>query len=47
MGEPRQWAEKVAELKANGDVYVYFNNDYKAYAPANARRLIELTLDGR
>jgi len=33
------WAEHIRALP--GDVYVYFDNDYKAYAPADALRLID------
>jgi uncharacterized protein YecE (DUF72 family) len=41
----RRWADPIAELRRLGDVYVYFNNDYKGFAIENARRLIELTGD--
>jgi uncharacterized protein YecE (DUF72 family) len=35
--------ELAGKIKAIGkDVYVYFNNDYNAYAPHNALRLIEI-----
>ena len=37
------WAEKIIEWKNNGkEVYFYFDNDEKGYAPKNAGRLIEL-----
>ena len=35
------WAERIADL--NVDAYVYFDNDFRAYAPENARSLMELT----
>ena len=38
------WAERVRGWRRSHDVYAYFNNDWKAYAPANAlflRRQLE------
>lgn len=36
------WAARIAGWRADGlDVYCYFDNDEKAYAPANARTLID------
>ncbi len=37
-------ADKIIRSSNNGknEVFVYFNNDYKAYAPKNALRLIEM-----
>jgi uncharacterized protein YecE (DUF72 family) len=41
-GELDQWAALVERWRARGsDVYVYFDNDNKAYAPDDARRLLE------
>lgn len=41
-GELDDWAALVAVWTARGDdVYVYFDNDNKAYAPGDARRLCE------
>lgn len=38
-----RWADAVLTWKARGcDVFVYFNNDQKAAAPADAARLIRL-----
>jgi len=34
------WADVISGLGV--DAYVYFDNDYRAYAPRNARRLMEL-----
>jgi uncharacterized protein YecE (DUF72 family) len=34
-----EWAERVAEWRREGDVYVYFNNDWRAFAPRNAAEL--------
>lgn len=37
------WAEEIQALSQDGrDVYVFFNNDYKGYAPRNALKLMEL-----
>jgi uncharacterized protein YecE (DUF72 family) len=37
-----EWAALVDRWRARGsDVYVYFDNDNKAYAPGDARRLLE------
>lgn len=37
------WAQKIrAWLEAGLTVYAYFNNDFHAYAVANAKRLVEL-----
>lgn len=36
------WARRIAEWKARGlDVFVYFDNDAKGYAPHDAMRLID------
>jgi uncharacterized protein YecE (DUF72 family) len=41
-GELDQWAALVDRWRSRGsDVYVYFDNDDKAYAPQDARRLLE------
>lgn len=37
------WADQVRAMAEQGDVYVYFNNDYKGFAVKNAKKLIELT----
>jgi uncharacterized protein YecE (DUF72 family) len=41
-------ASKAHQMKANGakQVYIFFNNDYEAYAPANALSLMKI-LDGK
>ena len=37
-----RWAEKIADWTSTGrDVYVYFDNDVKGYAPSDAMKLIE------
>lgn len=38
----RELAPRVAALAEAGDVFAYFNNDWEAFAVANARRLREL-----
>ena len=45
--ELRAWAARVRALAREVDVYAYFNNDWEAFAPANAARLRELTGAGR
>lgn len=37
----RRWAAIVSDLLTRGDAYVYFNNDYRGYAVANALKLRE------
>lgn len=36
-----RWADRIGEWSADGDVYVYFDNDADAAAPFDARRLME------
>jgi uncharacterized protein YecE (DUF72 family) len=38
-GELREWAERVRGLRAEAEVFAYFNNDWEAFAVRNARRL--------
>ena len=40
----RWWADHIRRLLDNGDVYVYFNNDYKGYAVRNAETLKKFVL---
>ncbi len=40
--ELRAWATRTAQLGRSVDVYAYFNNDWEAFAPANASRMLEL-----
>lgn len=40
----REWAERIAELARGKSAYVYFNNDWNAYAVHNAMRLRELLI---
>ena len=44
--ELREWSQRVSEFRRRGDVYCYFNNDWKGYAVRNGVRLREL-LDER
>jgi uncharacterized protein YecE (DUF72 family) len=37
--ELRRWRRRVAAWRARRDVFVYFNNDWKGFAPANALEL--------
>jgi uncharacterized protein YecE (DUF72 family) len=43
--ELQTWARRIHEWRSRGCVYVYFNNDWEAFAPANALTLRRL-LDG-
>ncbi len=36
-----RWAAKLRAWRADGDVFVYFNNDWEGFAPANAAALRE------
>jgi uncharacterized protein YecE (DUF72 family) len=38
----REWAERVREWREKGDVYVYFNDDWKGFAVKEALRMKEL-----
>jgi uncharacterized protein YecE (DUF72 family) len=40
--ELEEWAARVRAFAERGDVYVYFNNDWEGFAPANARTLAAL-----
>jgi uncharacterized protein YecE (DUF72 family) len=37
--ELREWADRIRRWGERGDVYVYFNNDWEAFAVRNAERL--------
>ena len=36
MREIREWAARIREWRRSEDVYAYFNNDWRGFAPANA-----------
>lgn len=38
----KEWAARVREWRAEGEVYVYFNDDWRGHAVREARRLQEL-----
>lgn len=38
----RAWADRIGPMLVRGDVYVYFNNDFRGYAVRNAIRLREM-----
>jgi uncharacterized protein YecE (DUF72 family) len=40
--EIREWAERIDGWRRRVDVYAYFNNDWRGFAPANARKLLRL-----
>ena len=40
--ELREWAGRVRELRAEAEVFAYFNNDWEAFAVRNGRRLRRL-----
>jgi uncharacterized protein YecE (DUF72 family) len=37
--ELREWARRIAAWRRSHEVYAYFNNDWRGYAPANALAL--------
>lgn len=37
--EIETWARRIAQWRRHGTVYAYFNNDWRGFAPANARLL--------
>jgi uncharacterized protein YecE (DUF72 family) len=37
--ELREWAARIRPLRQAAEVFAYFNNDWEAFAPRNARRL--------
>jgi uncharacterized protein YecE (DUF72 family) len=44
-----EWASRIADWRREAEVFVYFNNDWKGYAPANAlslMRRLRLSRDG-
>jgi uncharacterized protein YecE (DUF72 family) len=40
--ELQEWARRIEAWRRRAEVFVYFNNDWEAFAPRNARRLQEL-----
>ena len=40
--ELEEWARQIAAWRAQTEVFAYFNNDWKGYAPRNARALATL-----
>jgi uncharacterized protein YecE (DUF72 family) len=40
--ELREWAEKLSALRAEAELFAYFNNDWEGFAVQNALRLREL-----
>jgi uncharacterized protein YecE (DUF72 family) len=38
--ELAEWAARIATWRAHEEVFVYFNNDWNSYAPANAKTLM-------
>ncbi len=43
--ELREWAQTVAGLSEQAEVFAYFNNDWETFAPPNALRLRGLVAD--
>ncbi|MBV9941577.1 MAG: DUF72 domain-containing protein [Solirubrobacterales bacterium] len=35
-----EWAQRIARWRAGEEAYVYYNNDWNSYAPANAKLLL-------
>jgi uncharacterized protein YecE (DUF72 family) len=42
LTELEEWAGRIARWRRSEECYVYFNNDWNGYAPANARTLLRL-----
>jgi uncharacterized protein YecE (DUF72 family) len=40
------WAGRIAQWRRQGAVYAYFNNDWRGFAPANAKLLLARLGDG-
>jgi uncharacterized protein YecE (DUF72 family) len=40
--ELREWAERIARVRAEAEVFAYFNNDWEAFAVRNGLRLRQL-----
>jgi uncharacterized protein YecE (DUF72 family) len=40
--ELREWAARIRDLRDAVEVFAYFNNDWEAFAPSNAKRLRRL-----
>jgi uncharacterized protein YecE (DUF72 family) len=38
--EIAEWAKRIAPWRQRADVYIYYNNDWNSYAPANAKVLM-------
>jgi uncharacterized protein YecE (DUF72 family) len=38
--EIAEWGRRISRWRASEEVYVYFNNDWNSYAPANAKLLL-------
>jgi uncharacterized protein YecE (DUF72 family) len=38
--EIAEWAQRIAAWREREEVFVYYNNDWNSYAPANARLLV-------
>jgi uncharacterized protein YecE (DUF72 family) len=41
VSELGEWAPRIQSWRRTEETYVYFNNDWNSYAPANARTLIK------
>jgi uncharacterized protein YecE (DUF72 family) len=35
-----EWADRIRRWRRRREVYAYFNNDWRGFAPANARLLV-------
>ncbi len=45
--ELERWAQRITTWRRDQDVYAYFNNDWRGFAPENARELLGLLGSGR
>ena len=44
--EIETWARRIAQWRRREEIYVYFNNDWRGFAPANAKQLAARLGDG-
>jgi uncharacterized protein YecE (DUF72 family) len=42
--EIEDWAKRIRAWRTETDIYAYFNNDWRGFAPANAKALIRAVL---
>ena len=45
--ELEEWARRLQRLRRRAELFVYFNNDWEAFAPRNAQALRRLLGESR